>query len=118
MNKKITVGRIFVYIALILYTIFLFFPIITVLISSFVPTEELATSTDFIWWSKNANLEAYKAIFVNDSYIDIVGLPGLVLGFINTMWLTLIPLIVGLMMAGLSAFAFSKITFIPYVVLS
>lgn len=111
MNKKITVGRIFVYIALILYTIFLFFPIITVLISSFVPTEELATSTEFIWWSKNANLEAYKAIFVNDSYIDIVGLPGLVLGFINTMWLTLIPLCVGLMTAGLSGYAFSKIDF-------
>ena len=111
MNKKITVGKILVYAVLIFYTVFLFFPIITVLLTSFVPTEELATSTEFVWGSKNANLDAYISIFVNDSYQDIVGMPGLVLGFINTMWLTLIPLVVGLMMAGLSAFAFSKMDF-------
>lgn len=111
MNKKITMGRILVYVALIAYTVFLFFPIITVLITSFVPTEELATSTGFIWWSKNANLDAYISIFTNDSYLDIVGIPGLLLGFINTMWLTLIPLIMGLVTAGLSGYAFSKIDF-------
>lgn len=111
MNKKLTLGRIMIYVALIFYTLFLFFPIITVLITSFVPSTELATSKEFIWGSKNANLEAYISIFTNDSYRDIVGMPGLVLGFINTMWLTLIPLFVGLMMAGLAAFAFSKIDF-------
>ncbi len=111
MNKKLSVGKILVYVALLAYTVFLFFPIITVLLTSFVPTEELATSTEFIWGSKNANLDAYISIFVNDSYKDIVGMPGLVLGFINTMWLTLIPLLVGLMMAGLSGFAFSKMDF-------
>ena len=111
MKKKLSLGQILIYIALILYTVFLFFPIVTVLITSFVPTEELATSTGFLWGSENANLEAYKAIFLNDSYRDIVGMPGLVLGFINTMWLTLIPLCVGLMTAGLSAFAFSKMDF-------
>lgn len=111
MNKKITVGKILVYAVLILYTVFLFFPIITVLLTSFVPTEELATSTEFIWGSKNANIDAYISIFVNDSYQDIVGMPGLILGFINTMWITLIPLLVGLVMAGLSGFAFSKMDF-------
>ena len=111
MNKKISVGKILVYVALLTYTVFLFFPIITVLLTSFVPTEELATSTEFIWGSKNANLDAYISIFVNDSYRDIVGMPGLVLGFINTMWLTLVPLIVGLMMAGLAGFSFSKMDF-------
>lgn len=111
MNKKLTLGRILLYVALIFYTLFLFFPIITVLITSFVPSTELATSKEFIWGSSNANLEAYISIFTNDSYRNIVGMPGLVLGFINTMWLTLIPLFVGLMMAGLSAFAFSKMNF-------
>lgn len=110
-KKKLTLGRLLVYFVLIFYTLFLFFPIVTVLITSFVPSEELATSVDFIWGSKNANLDAYIAIFTNDSYLTIVGLPGLVLGFINTMWLTLVPLIIGLMTAGLSAFAFSKMDF-------
>lgn len=111
MRKKLSVGKILVYVVLLAYTVFLFFPIITVLITSFVPAEELATSSEFIWGSKNANLEAYKVIFVNDSYIDIVGLPGLVMGFINTMWITLIPLVVGLIMAGFAGFAFSKMDF-------
>lgn len=111
MKKKWTLGKVLVYVALITYTIFLFFPIMTVLITSFVPSSELATSREFIWWSENPTIEAYISIFSNDSYINIVGMPGLLLGFLNTMWLTLIPLIAGLIMAGLAAFAFSKMDF-------
>lgn len=111
MNKKITFGKILILAVLIVYTVFLFFPIITVLLTSFVPSNELATSTDFIWWSENFTLDAYKTIFVYDSYIDAVGMPGLLLGFINTMWLTLIPLLIGLVVAGFSAYAFSKMDF-------
>ena len=112
-GKRLSVGRILVYIMLIAYAMFLFFPIMTVLLTSFIPSEELAVSKDFVWWSSNVNLDAYKAIFLNDSYMKIVGLPGLVLGFINTMWITLVPLCIGLITAGLSAFAFSKMDF-PY----
>lgn len=111
MKKKWSIGKVLVYVALIAYTIFLFFPIVTVLITSFVPSSELATGKEFIWWSPNANLEAYISIFVNDSYLNIVGVPGLVLGFLNTMWMTLIPLLVGLMMAGFAAFSFSKMDY-------
>jgi len=111
MKKKWTLGKVLVYVALITYTIFLFFPIMTVLITSFVPSSELATSKDFIWWSDNPTIEAYISIFSNDSYINVVGIPGLLLGFFNTMWLTLIPLVIGLIMAGLAAFSFSKMDF-------
>lgn len=111
MNRKLSFGRILIFAVLIVYTIFLFFPIITVLITSFIPSEELATSTDFIWWSDNASLDAYKKIFTYDSYINTVGMPGLVLGFFNTMWLTLIPLLIGLVVAGFSAYSFSKVNF-------
>ena len=52
-----------------------------------------------------------RQFFVYDTYIDTVGLPGLLLGFINTMWLTLVPLLIGLLMAGFSAYAFSKMNF-------
>ena len=110
-TKSLSLGKILVYFALIAYTCFLFFPMVTVFITSFIPIEELAVGKTFVWWSENVNLEAYKAIFLNDSYRDIVGMPGLVLGFINTMWLTLIPLCVGLFTAGLAGFAFSKMDF-------
>lgn len=109
--KKITFGRVVIFLALVLYTIFLFFPIITVLLTSFIPSEELAGAKVFVWWSENASFDAYKAIFQYDSYTELVGIPGLVLGFINTMWLTLIPLLVGLVMSGFSAYAFSKMNF-------
>ena len=110
-TKSLSLGRVLTYVALITYAVFLFFPMVTILITSIVPSGELAVGKEFIWWSDNANLDAYKAIFLNDSYRDIVGMPGLVLGFINTMWLTLVPLCVGLLTAGLSAFAFSKMEF-------
>ena len=111
MKKKLTFGRLLLLVVLIVYTVFLFFPIVTILLTSFVPSSELATSKDFIWWTKNFTIDAYKTIFQYDNYIDMVGMPGLVLGFLNTMWLTLIPLLIGLLMAGFSAYAFSKMNF-------
>ena len=111
MKKKMTFGRLLLLVILIVYTVFLFFPIATILLTSFVPSSELATSKDFIWQPEHFTLDAYKTIFVYDTYIDTVGLPGLLLGFINTMWLTLIPLLIGLLMAGFSAYAFSKMNF-------
>ena len=111
MKKKLTFGRLLLLVILIVYTVFLFFPVATILLTSFVPSSELATSTEFIWWPEQFTLDAYKTIFVYDTYIDTVGMPGLLLGFINTMWLTLIPLLIGLLMAGFSAYAFSKMNF-------
>ena len=111
MKKKFPLGKILVILALILYTVFLFFPIVIVLITSFTSAEELAGTTDFIWWPKNFTFDAYKAIFEYDFYADLTGLPGLVLGFVNTMWLTLVPLVIGLMVSGFSAYAFSKMDF-------
>lgn len=111
MKKKPSLGRILIFIILTAYTLFLFFPIITILITSFIPSEELASSTEFIWWSENASLDAYMAIFTYDSYADLTGLPGLVLGLFNTLWLTLIPLMIGLLVSGFSAYAFSKMDF-------
>ena len=111
MKKKLSLGRILLFTFLAVYTLFLFFPIITIFVTSLVPSDELITSTDFVWWSENFNLDAYMAIFEYDSYTDLVGLPGLVLGFFNTLWMTLIPLVIGLVVSGFSAYAFSKMNF-------
>ena len=111
MKKKVAVARVLIVAALILYTVFLFFPIITILLTSFVPSNELATNTGFVWWPKEFTFDAYKTIFEYDSYVDMVGMPGLLLGLFNTLWLTLIPLLVGLVVAGFSAYAFSKMNF-------
>ena len=111
MKKKFSLGKILVFLVLSIYAVLLFFPIVTVVITSFTPTEELAGTTEFVWWPKNFTLDAFKAIFEYDYYADLTGMPGLVLGFFNTMWLTLIPLVVGLLVSGFSAYAFSKMNF-------
>ena len=110
-KKKVTPGILLKYVVLIVYTVFLFLPFATILATSFIPSAELATSEGFLWWSKNASLDAYKTVFAVDKYKELTGLPGLVLGFFNTMWITLVPLCVGLLVSGLSAFAFSKMNF-------
>ena len=106
------VKNVLCYAALLVYTAFVFFPILTILITSFVPSSELAVSKEFIWLPESGfTLEGYQKVFQYDMYQMLTGIPGLVLGFINTMWMTLIPLIVGLLVSGLSAYAFSKLTF-------
>ena len=69
MKKKFSIGKVLLMAALILYTAFLFFPIATIFLTSFVPSSELATSTEFIWWPENFTLDAYLSIFQFDSYI-------------------------------------------------
>lgn len=104
--------KIFTYLVLGIYTAFVFFPILTILITSFVPSEELAVSKEFIWWPESGfTLEGYQKIFQYDMYEMLTGISGLVLGFINTMWITMIPLTVGLLVSGMSAYAFSKLQF-------
>lgn len=110
-KKKITIGTILTYAVLLVYTLFLFLPFASVVVTSFLPTAEIATAKTFLWWSKNASFDAYKVVFAVDKYKELTGLPGLLLGFINTMWMTLIPLGVGMFVSGLSAFAFSKMDF-------
>lgn len=111
-KKKLSIGDILTYIVLLVYTVFVFFPILTILITSFVPSTELAVSKEFVWLPEQGfTLEGYQKIFQYDVYQMLTGIPGLLLGFLNTMWMTLIPLIVGLLISGLSAYAFSKLQF-------
>lgn len=101
-----------VYAVLLIYTAFVFFPILTILITSFVPSTELAVSKEFIWWPESGfTLEGYEKIFQFDMYQMLTGIPGIILGFINTMWMTIVPLLVGLMVSGLAAYSFSKLQF-------
>ena len=109
-RRKFPVKKVICYTLLVLYTVWLFFPMLTIFITSFTPAEQIVTSESFVWLPK-FTIEPYKQIFTTDLYIDEVGMPGLLLGFINTMWMTLLPVIVGLFVSGVSAYAFSKIKF-------
>ena len=112
LDKKVKppVGKIICYVLLALYTVWLFFPMYTIFATSFTSSAELTSSLDFIWFPK-PTFESYKRLFEKDVYSITTGVPSLILGFFNTMWMTLVPLIIGLFVSGVSAYAFSKVKF-------
>ena len=103
-------GKRVAFAVLILYTLFLFVPLLIVFLTSVTSTEELTSTTSFVWFPK-ITFQPYKAVFTEDVSADTLGAPSLLVGLFNTLWMTLLPLLVGLLVSGLSAFAYSKLKF-------
>lgn len=110
-QKSVKWGRALIYAVLILYTVFLVFPFLVIVITSFVGVEEYMDAQSFIWIPKNFSVESYTTILLNDPYTQELGMPILLKGFINTLWITLIPLFSGLFMSALVAYCYSKHNF-------
>ena len=109
-KRKFKPSRIAVYAFLIFWTLFLFLPVYALLVSSITPAEEASAST-FTWFPQHPTLQPYADIFIHDPNLSKIGMPTLVYGFLNTMWITLLPVVVGLIVSGLSAYAYSKLDF-------
>lgn len=101
------VGKIFVYVILLLYMLWILMPFLTIIVTSFTPTQEYVDATSYVWWPSNFSLEGYKRLFLDDPYM-VDGIPSLLRGFFNTMWLTLIPLFSSLFISLLVAYCYSK----------
>lgn len=108
-NKKFPISRFFVYGSLILYTLFLFVPFYTIIVTSLTDHVELTSSVEFIWWPKNFSLQGYKNLFEMDEMYLTTGVPSIVIGFWNTLWMSTLPPMVGLFVSGLAAFVYTKI---------
>ena len=109
-RKKVKPSHIITYTLLGIWTLFLFIPVYTLLVSSITPAEEASAST-FTWFPQHPTLQPYADIFIHDPNLSKIGMPTLVYGFLNTMWITLLPVVVGLIVSGLSAYAYSKLNF-------
>ena len=110
-KPKISASKIIIFIILVLYTFSLFFPMYTIVVSSFTSIMESSATTQFVWFPKKPTFGSYIDVLSKDVYIDILGIPSLLQGFWNTLWMTLLPLIVGLLVSGLSAYAYTKMQF-------
>ena len=108
---KSLASKIVILVVLIVYLFTLFFPLYTVLITSFTTITELSSTTSFIWFPKVFSFSNYAKVFTEDIWREELGAPSLLIGFLNTMWMSLIPLVVGLVVSGFSAFAYTKIQF-------
>ena len=104
-REPVSVGRVATYAVLGLYTLWIMAPFMIILISSFTPRSEFETATSFIWWPKEFSLEGYQRLFTNKTF-NVGGIPMLLRGFLNTMWITLIPLASGLLQSLLVAYCY------------
>ncbi len=104
-KEPVSAGRIVTYIILLLYAVWILAPFFIILVTSFTSNAEYSEATGYIWWPKNFSLEGYKLLFTQDPY-RVNGIPSLLMGFINTLWITLVPLVSGLLQSLLVAYCY------------
>ena len=106
--KKVKSATVITYVVLSLYLLFLFVPFLVILFTSFMSDAEIVDN-GFHLFPKMFSIEGYELIFgVGTDFEDV---PNLFLGFFNTLWQTLIPLVGGLFVSALVAFIYSKFKF-------
>lgn len=95
------------YIGLAIYLLFLIVPFVIIIITSFASDYEISHSIGFVWTPK-FSVEGYEVLFKNDPYA-VGGVPSILRGFFNTLWMTTIPTIVGLLVSGAAAYIYAKV---------
>ncbi len=104
-KEPLTAGRVGTYAVLLFYAVWILAPFFIILVTSFTTNAEYGDATGYIWWPKDFSLEGYERLFVSDPYM-VDGMPSLLRGFLNTMWITLIPLVSGLLQSLLVAYCY------------
>ncbi len=105
-KHSVNVGRIFVYVALIFYAIFIVAPFLTVIVTSLTPHLQLESTVGFVWKPKPITFSAYKAVFTEDTSIIFYGYSSILKSLLNTIWQMYVPLVVGRFFRALGAFAY------------
>ena len=104
-KEPITAGKIGTYAVLMFYAVWILAPFFIILVTSFTTNAEYGEATGYIWWPKDFSLEGYERLFISDPYM-VDGVPSLLRGFLNTLWITLIPLVSGLLQSLLVAYCY------------
>lgn len=100
--------KVFVYLFLVLFTLWILVPFYIILVTSFKTTAEINRS-HFTWFpTEGFYFGGYKQVFIpmNDS----TGM-SIMRSFLNTLWIVLPPTILGLLTSAFSAYAFAKLKF-------
>lgn len=108
-KRRIPIAKIVTYLVMIFYTIVLFTPFLVIICTSFTSDYELG-AYEFHLFPYEWSGEGYELIFTLDPNA-VNGVPSLLIGFFNTMWQTLVPTCVSLLVSALVAFVYSKFRF-------
>jgi len=104
-KERVSVGRIGTYAILIIYALWILAPFLIILVTSFTTNAEYSEATGYIWWPEDFSFDGYKKLFSDDPYM-VAGIPSLFRGFLNTLWITLVPLVSGLLQSLLVAYCY------------
>lgn len=109
-HKKPKLSRVITYTILIVYAILVMAPFAVLVVTSFTPDIDYETARGYVWWPKNFTLDGYKMLFWDDAFMAERGdgIPTILLGLLNMLWMTLIPLVSGLIQSLLVAYCYSK----------
>ena len=114
-RKKVPIAKIVTYFVLVLYTVFLFLPFLIVLFTAFKTDAEIVEMgklSRYTLFPKEWSLEGFgMAMSTSSEYNAVNGIPSLIIGFFNSLWQTLLPLVVGLFVSAFAAFMYSKYRF-------
>ena len=108
-KRNFPVRKLVTYIMLAFYTLILFVPFLVVVCTSLMSDYEIGAN-DFHLFPYELSWEGYELIFSFDPNA-VNGVPSLLIGFFNTMWQTLVPTVVSLLLSALVAFVYSKFRF-------
>jgi multiple sugar transport system permease protein len=109
-NPKSIIGTAFVYLGLIIFALWVLLPFSLVFLTSFKEIVE-ANSLDFTWWPKEFTFQGYEKVLEYDMGTAYEGVPLIISGFINTLWIVIPPTLLGLFSSAISAYAFAKLRF-------
>lgn len=109
-KAKRIVGKVFIYLALVIFAIWILAPFSIVIITSFKTWQE-ATDPEFSFFPKEFTFQGYKEVFTYTASTGDFQMPVMLRGFINTLIIVIPPTILGLFCSAISAYAFAKLRF-------
>lgn len=109
-KTKRIVGKVLIYLALVIFAIWILAPFSIVIMTSFKTWQE-ATDPEFSFFPKEFTFQGYKEVFTYTASAGDFSMPVMLRGFINTLIIIIPPTILGLFCSAISAYAFAKLRF-------
>lgn len=109
-KTKRIVGKVLIYLALVIFAIWILAPFSIVIMTSFKTWQE-ATDPEFYFFPKEFTFQGYKEVFTYTASAGDFSMPIMLRGFINTLIIIIPPTILGLFCSAISAYAFAKLRF-------
>ena len=109
-KTKRVVGKVLIYLALVIFAIWILAPFSIVIMTSFKTWQE-ATDPEFSFFPKEFTFQGYKEVFTYTASAGDFPMPVMLRGFINTLIIIIPPTILGLFCSAISAYAFAKLRF-------